>query len=251
MRHLKLLVVENDDYLREKIAGVLSRFENILMVAQIKHEDDLLETAERINPDIILIDAGMASHLRKIHTDILSIQPDARIFLTTDDQGAFYQRLAETIGAVAIIRKDKIIEELENAGVLSSGKEETNEECEPAPYVLLADDDEFYRKRMAKVLNEALIRNTIVDSGEQAYIKFFSSPSSYCCLVLDVHMKNVGGFAAGQMIRGIAPDIPIIFVTADDSVNTSAQAINAGCDAFIRKPFKEEAFLAAVKKAIA
>ena len=68
------------------------------------------------------------------------------------------------------------------------------------------------------------------------------------------HMKiiNVGGFAAGRMIRDIVPHISRSIATAGGSVNAAVRTDIAGRNAFVGKPFKnEKSFFTAVRNAIA
>jgi len=252
MRRLKILVAEKDDLLREKTAGVLSRFEDVSMVAQTSDSKELLGIIDEINPDIFLIDAVMASNNRKMIKDVITFRPGLRIFLTAGEIDPFTENLSVYFGNVAVIRKDRIISEMKQKGALNAAEKiddpilERRELC-----VLLVDDDAFYRQIMEHMLSKAHIGHKAVVSGEQAYMEVVSFPDKYGCLVLDVHMNSIDGFTVGRMIRDISKGIPIVFVTSDDSKETESKAEKMGRSIFLKKPFRNETLIEAIKKSIA
>jgi CheY-like chemotaxis protein len=242
MRHQNIVAAEQDDLLREKMAGVLLHFKDTLMATRTGRDEELLRAEEGTDTDTFLLDAAIAAHVRNAFLDMLRMRSDIKTFPKSNEQSPRRKHIVESVGAPSVIQNDRII------GALPL---EDNEAREKEPCVLLADDEEFFRRRMEKALNMAFIRHNSVFSGEQAYIEIVSSPGSYSCLVMDVHLKNVGGFAAGRMIRDVVRELPIIYVTTDESAKTLTEAESIGCSAFIKKPFIKDAFLAAVRKAIA
>jgi FixJ family two-component response regulator len=78
----------------------------------------------------------------------------------------------------------------------------------------------------------------------------FKHPKVQSCLVLDVRLPNVNGFALQEMMsqRGIIT--PIIFITGHGDIPMSVKAMKAGAIDFLPKPFTEKKLLNAITIAI-
>lgn len=72
-------------------------------------------------------------------------------------------------------------------------------------------------------------------------------------LLLDLQMPKVDGFEVARRLRGRAETrgLKIIAVSASVFEEDRQQAIDAGCDDFLPKPFKEEQLLCVLEKALA
>jgi two-component system, sensor histidine kinase and response regulator len=72
------------------------------------------------------------------------------------------------------------------------------------------------------------------------------------CIVLDVRMPEVDGFAVCERVRALphGPDTPIIFVTALRDVDTFDRALRAGGDDFLTKPVRPTELLVRVHTAL-
>ncbi len=104
--------------------------------------------------------------------------------------------------------------------------------------VLVVDED----PALADILRLLLARN-----GYE--VEVAASPGTALALlaklrfdvvVSDVVLQGVDGFSLGRQIRGNAAtaDIPIVFLTALDSVEDEFEGYLAGADAWITKPFR-------------
>ena len=74
---------------------------------------------------------------------------------------------------------------------------------------------------------------------------------STACLILDLHMPEMGGLELQRRLAAQGDPMPIIFITAHGSHEVSAEALRRGATAFLRKPFSEESLLEAVRSALA
>src|SRR6202020_1302052 len=57
------------------------------------------------------------------------------------------------------------------------------------------------------------------------------------CLVLDIHLGGMSGIELQRQLISSGLDLPVIFMTAIDNVATREAAFDAGCVAYLRKPF--------------
>jgi FixJ family two-component response regulator len=71
------------------------------------------------------------------------------------------------------------------------------------------------------------------------------------CLILDVRMPGMGGLELQRRLVAADDHTPIVFITAHEETNASAEALRHGAVAFLRKPFSQESLLEAVRTALA
>lgn len=66
-------------------------------------------------------------------------------------------------------------------------------------------------------------------------------------VVLDLALPNMTGEAVCLEIRKKHPDLPVIILTAKDSVSDIVHGLNLGADDYMTKPFNADEFLARIK----
>jgi FixJ family two-component response regulator len=82
--------------------------------------------------------------------------------------------------------------------------------------------------------------------------EFLASPKKArtACLILDVRMPGMNGVELQSRLTEENASIPIIFITAYADGEEERHAKAGGPLAFLRKPLKEDALLAAVREAL-
>ena len=70
------------------------------------------------------------------------------------------------------------------------------------------------------------------------------------CIVLDIHMDGISGIEMRRRLAAKGSTVPVIFMTALDSAAVRKEAIEAGCAAFLPKPFSGHELIGAIRKAI-
>jgi two-component system response regulator FixJ len=71
------------------------------------------------------------------------------------------------------------------------------------------------------------------------------------CVLLDVRMPDMDGFAVEARMREARIPLPVIVLTAHADAPTSARASEAGALAFLKKPCDDQILLDTVAQAIA
>ena len=66
-----------------------------------------------------------------------------------------------------------------------------------------------------------------------------------CCLVLDIHLKGKSGL---ELKQALGDELPVIFITASDSDAIAIAAQEAGCVAFLRKPFPARSLIDPIRR---
>ena len=119
--------------------------------------------------------------------------------------------------------------------------------------ILVVDDDPVaqvtFKARLKK--KGYLVLATGSATEALAYMTADSRPD---LILLDVHMPFVNGFEFARNLKAGAisgESVPIVFVSADNSAETRAQARKLGGVGFLTKPWKPERLYAVVEDALA
>jgi FixJ family two-component response regulator len=57
------------------------------------------------------------------------------------------------------------------------------------------------------------------------------------CVLVDIHLGGMSGIDLKRRLTSSGRNIPVIFMTAIDTQATRQEAFDAGCVAYLRKPF--------------
>jgi FixJ family two-component response regulator len=66
------------------------------------------------------------------------------------------------------------------------------------------------------------------------------------CLLLDIHLAGISGIDLQRQLTSSGTDLPVIFMTGIDNVATRQEAFDAGCVAYLRKPFLAKLLIDAI-----
>src|SRR5581483_9341791 len=123
-----------------------------------------------------------------------------------------------------------------------SGTKALSESC-----VLVVDDDPVARALAAVALGDAGIQVLEAPGGMQALD--ILSQAEVALVVLDNHMPGLSGLDVLRELRN-RPDLatlPVILVTADDSVDDRVRGLGSGASDYITKPFEPSELVARVQ----
>lgn len=104
--------------------------------------------------------------------------------------------------------------------------------------VLLAEDNEFNRMLIERVLCTLKCEVDVASTGREAVRKFHQN--SYDLVLMDCHMPDLDGLEATRQIRAVeGPNrrVPILAITAGTVPGARQACLHAGMDDFIAKPF--------------
>lgn len=115
-----------------------------------------------------------------------------------------------------------------------------------AGWVAVVDDDASIRQALDRVLSVSGICARTFGSAEQYLSEAGSDEPS--CLILDVHLPGLNGFALRDELeaRGIAP--PIIFISALDEKALHRLSQRAEPPRYLQKPFDSRVLVALVRQ---
>lgn len=111
---------------------------------------------------------------------------------------------------------------------------------EPAPHLLIVDDDE----RIRQLLQKFLVRNGFMASGarDAAHARKLLEGLSFDLIVLDVMMPGEDGLSLCRDIRASAAT-PILLLTAKGEPEDRIGGLEAGADDYLAKPFEPKELL--------
>lgn len=111
--------------------------------------------------------------------------------------------------------------------------------------ILIIEDDFGTRKLMTVVLRNAGFNPIPAENGIQA-LEIFEreKPSLVLC---DIMLPDMSGFRVTEQLRRIAPEVPIIIVTAKDAPADKHYGFMVGADDYMTKPVDEEELLLRIK----
>lgn len=108
--------------------------------------------------------------------------------------------------------------------------------------ILLAEDDPNLGMLLQDYLQlKGKFEVVLCRDGDEAFRAFTKEHFDLC--IFDVMMPKKDGFTLAKDIRGINPNIPIIFATAKAMIEDKSEAYNLGGDDYITKPFRIEELL--------
>jgi len=119
--------------------------------------------------------------------------------------------------------------------------------------ILVVDDSAMMRKLIGRALRSAEGPDAeVVEAadGMEALAVIQQHGSSIDLVLCDMNMPNVNGLSLLRSLRG-SPEfkrIPFVVVTADESDESTAQALREGAAGVIGKPFRPEVIVDLVRK---
>jgi two-component system KDP operon response regulator KdpE len=113
--------------------------------------------------------------------------------------------------------------------------------------ILIVDDEPQIRRVMRTTLAAQGYIVADARSGEEALEKLRTE--RFDLVLLDLNMPGMGGLAACRAIR-TDPDIPIIILSVRDAEKDKVQALDAGADDYVSKPFGMQELLARIRAAL-
>ena len=116
--------------------------------------------------------------------------------------------------------------------------------------ILAAEDDELGKLLLKKIFEKESVYFEIAENGKKALDLY--SKKDFDLIFMDIQMPEMDGITAALKIREIEKNtdnhIPIIALTGHAFEKDKEEALSAGMDDFISKPFKIDELLETIKK---
>ena len=111
--------------------------------------------------------------------------------------------------------------------------------------ILIAEDDGAIVEFLEKGLRAHGFITKAVSDGESAHA--FALSGEFDLLVLDIGLPQRDGFTVLRQLREARVSLPVIILTARDSVGDKVAGLEGGADDYLPKPFAFEELLARIR----
>ena len=112
--------------------------------------------------------------------------------------------------------------------------------------IFVVDDDPGMRLGIKRLLNQHGFKTELFDSVEDFHER--ADVRRPDCLVLDIKLKNGSGIDLRRELTNSGVSVPVIFITANDTDYSRKAAADAGCIAYLTKPFSGKTLIDAIEK---
>jgi DNA-binding NtrC family response regulator len=114
--------------------------------------------------------------------------------------------------------------------------------------ILVVDDESEMRSALSHALTRDGFTVESAASGSKALSKIKKEPVSL--VITDLKMPEMSGMEVLGAVRKLAPEIPVIVITAYGSIHNAVEAMQAGAADYLLKPFSFETLGSTVKRVL-
>jgi DNA-binding NtrC family response regulator len=115
--------------------------------------------------------------------------------------------------------------------------------------VLLIDDEISFLRSLRRLLWDEGYTNVEIEADPAATLSILKK-KDFDCILLDISMPQMSGLVLLEQITQHYPDIPVIMLTANDTVDSALTAIKLGAYEYIVKPPDLERLFLTIKRGI-
>jgi two-component system KDP operon response regulator KdpE len=114
--------------------------------------------------------------------------------------------------------------------------------------VLVVDDEMSIRRALHTTLQKLGFKTVEAARGEEALSLLRTT--TFDAVLLDINMPGMNGIDTCRKMRALYPRIPILMLTVRDSEDDKVEALDAGADDYITKPFQLRELTARMRAAM-
>jgi PAS domain S-box-containing protein len=116
--------------------------------------------------------------------------------------------------------------------------------------VLIVEDEFSNLYFIRSLLKDHIFETTTALNGRDAVAIFEQNPD-FDLILMDLKLPLLSGYDATRKIKAIKQDVPVIAITAYALRGDKEKALQAGCDAYLAKPFIKEELLTIIERFVA
>jgi two-component system copper resistance phosphate regulon response regulator CusR len=114
--------------------------------------------------------------------------------------------------------------------------------------ILIVEDDRKVASFLQRGLKEEGYAPDVAHDGEDGLMKAMVHP--YDLVILDVMLPQKDGWTVLREMRDAGKEVPVLFVTARESIEDRVTGLNLGADDYLVKPFAFSELLARVRSVL-
>lgn len=242
---MNIFIIDDSAFTRKIIKQELQSIESVDFY-EAADAQSALNLLEKFQPDLITMDVNLPdgngiSLLKKIRENEKFVNVPAIVISGNTDESL--SKRAFEVGAVEFMRKPFKPGKL-RAYVLDLNK--THQTLEGI-HVLVVDDSMLVRSTMARILHPKGVRVQMAKDGREAWEMMQQDPEIEM-VITDYLMPHLNGIELSRRIRNDLKrqEVPILILTALGEHDLVLEALNAGVNDYIVKPFSREELLARI-----
>jgi FixJ family two-component response regulator len=112
----------------------------------------------------------------------------------------------------------------------------------------VVDDEEAVRRALRRLLNSAGYEVDVYENGNDLLGALGEKRPA--CVVPDLHMPRIDGFAVLDTLLGQEPKVPVLVMTGDDSPDARKRVGVMGVAGYFRKPVDGQLLINAIQDAV-
>jgi FixJ family two-component response regulator len=113
--------------------------------------------------------------------------------------------------------------------------------------IIVLDDDAGVLRSVERVLKAHGFNAEVFDTVER--FRDSARLGDASCLILDIDLNGTSGIELKRQLASAGFSVPVIFITGADREATRQAALEAGCIAYLEKPFPPDDLIEAIGKA--
>jgi two-component system, OmpR family, KDP operon response regulator KdpE len=114
--------------------------------------------------------------------------------------------------------------------------------------LLIVEDDSALRRSLRTTLDVMGFDVGEASNGEDGLVRL--RMVDYEAVLLDINMPGIGGIETCRRIRRLYTKMPILMLTVRDSEDDKVEALEAGADDYVTKPFQTRELTARMRAAV-
>jgi two-component system KDP operon response regulator KdpE len=114
--------------------------------------------------------------------------------------------------------------------------------------LLIVEDDSALRRSLRTTLDVMGFDVGEASNGEDGLVRL--RMVYYEAVLLDINMPGIGGIETCRRMRRVYTKMPILMLTVRDSEDDKVEALEAGADDYVTKPFQTRELVARIRAAV-
>src|SRR4051794_1194972 len=115
--------------------------------------------------------------------------------------------------------------------------------------IFVADDDPSMLKGLCRLLRQHGFDTVPFETARA--LRNHSEFSQGLCIVLDINLGDGSGIELRHQLVERGVELPVIYITGNDSEATRMAAMASGCLAYLTKPFTAQSLIEPIERAAA
>ncbi|MCG6553701.1 MAG: response regulator [Candidatus Magnetominusculus sp. LBB02] len=243
----KVLLVDDDDLTRDQLSKFIQK--DRFQVTEASNGRTALEMFRAERPDIVIVDLKMPDmDGLQLTAKIKSLSPDTDVIMITGYGETDTAVMALREGVLDYLKKPIDLDALSSSLGRARERVVARQDNLVQPVILLVDDEELPRKRLARVMAKEGWMVIEAENGQEA-VKTFNL-AKIDLVITDITMPVMTGLVALHKMRQISTDFEAIVFTGYGDEESAIQALRDGAINFIKKPVDIDQLILSVEKAL-